>query len=655
MTDFVFTLTDGTYEIALAYDAATQDVFRLQQGVSIGGEEVLVTLHQGDFEPPVPVLGTNPLRAGMFSLDIRPGNANSTLNNEAMLRRWIDGKDQQALRYHTTGDVDKIYLKVRNKDATSYTYHDVLWGNVDSGGSYFTNAAQVTQFARAVTIQLYLEATGYGDIITMRNDLKNPAFLIGTGGLASNWAEVGTPATSFTSASLIGGLAQRCVSASANHGVISDTITNAAFNDAVAYVWLYIESGEVRVRIYDTTAAASVVAKDIDATDSGGTSDRSMTDASGNTWYRVSMAGSFTAGNDCRLEIYAINAAATFNVDACYFEYNGEGVIPEGWVSYKTIYNRMDQTAANPDRLNYIDTWGIPGDTEADIRYKVTAGASSLGVGVILARGIGNAIVPGNITNQNHWLESASATEGGTSNAAWSTDSDVSYSGGSAKRLTASSDGGTGTLTWTISGDAARRFVTSLRAVWVQMAASATTPTISFSCTAAGADYAHSYTANPLAAGSVLHLNSIGILNGKGQLPESVPDTAKPDLSFVLTVAGVPNTITVDIDGVWLLYGDEEDYTIWTLLGSGFGNNEQFWIDGINGGVINETTGVYEPQVLGSQSWKVAPGAAHNRMLFLVIQNTTQYTVSIALDYEVTVQVRPRTRHLLGTTGVMTP
>lgn len=652
---FEFVLTDGVTNINLVYDAAAQTAWRLQQGMSMGGEEVLVTLHQGDFEPPVPIMGTNPVRTGIFTVDIKPGTADGTLNKEAMLRRWIDGDDQQALRYHTTGDVRKIYLKVRNEGARNYTYHDVLWGNVNSAAAYYSNAAQVTQFAPSVVIQVYLEATGYGSIITLRNDLKNPSFDVATGGIGLNWGIDGSPTPTVGGGNyLIGGTSQRIVATAGNEGIHSDTVANpGAYDNALAYAWVYVASGTVSVQLYNVTGAAIEQSKTLDATDSGGNSDRSAKDEAGNTWYRVVVNGTFDPADEMRLRVWSSGGAATFYVDACYLEYNCT-LEPEGWVSHKTIYNRADVTTSDPDRINYLDIWGIPGDALADVCYKVVAGASVVCSALILARGITPAIPLATIAVQNHWLESSDGTPAVVATGSWAQTSNAAYSGGSYRRFTASAGGGSGTVTWTISGDSARRFLKSVRAVWVQWGASSTTPTITFSCTVGAADYARAYTANPATTGSALHLTSLGILNGRGALPETVPDTSQPTLTFTLTIAAVPNAGTVDIDGVWLFYGDEDDYTVATML-SEIGNNDPVWIDGVNGGIINNDSGVFEPAVLGSKKWQVNPGQTQNRTLFLFPTNSSTFTTTITHDFTITTEVRPRTRHLLGTLGAIVP
>ena len=256
-------LSDGTTSYEFVYDSASQDDFKLRYGMSVAAGEPNVLWHRPDNAPPQLVRITNDLTTIFLATIVYGDDWDDVINTLAPIKRWVDGDDQQAARYHNSGDVNKIYARIQLDGMTNYTDWTVIYGNVDDSKAYYTSVADRNKLAVDVVLMLTCEPVGEGASFTLRNDMaSSPHFIehntVAT--LGDGWNDQGTPTRSIASTVyLIGGESQRVqTTSSGTTGISSDTVAAGSGVDFVAYCWVYVQSGD-QVTVQVRNGAATVL------------------------------------------------------------------------------------------------------------------------------------------------------------------------------------------------------------------------------------------------------------------------------------------------------------------------------------------------------------------------------------------------------------
>lgn len=632
---------DYSNGIDLIYDAGSQATYHALAGMQLGLPQTETVMHLPDRGPAWPVDSFDVNRQIVVSLNIDGGSADAVEDASARLRRWVDGADQQALRYHTKKDVNEIRIRIQRDGSTNYTDNSILIGLYDDGGALYNAVATVNDMAIEAAIVLTVLPYGEGETISLHNDLTNPAFTIGASGVAAGWTKTGTgTATLNTDAWLIGGQSQKIAAGAGVCGIVSDTISVANGVDVVAYVWIYVESGTVRVKLRNTSDGADVDTADVAASPSGSVYDKTAVDAAGNTWYRIPLSGTNSTGSakNWRVEVASLFAAMNFYVDAAYLDATTDTTtIPAAWMSASDLENRGDQDASNPGRICHYDVWGIPGDAHALVRHKIT--------GLDGKYFIFGAVFDGHdrADQQEHYYDSSEFTTDAASNGTWSTG--TGQSGNHQYRLTANAgQTATGSMSIRLDGSEIRRLLATPRHVFARVRSDSTDARISFrTAFPAGLEQSQEIGVQNTAT---YELADIGSLSAPDLYPrdEDSPDTSLPYL-FLYIDLEVSDGAYIDFDLLWLPWsGINESFAIAEAplaLSS-----DTLWLDGLRQKAISTQTNGILSAVSGN-IWTARPGQLVNRFTMMGLGN--DYSHDLTDAHTISLDITPRTRHLLGT------
>lgn len=641
-------------EIDLAYNSSTNPNWLINTGSPSMASPVTPKFHRPDDASPEIVRLIADIRPMQFSMIVQgdDNDPDDLLNNIAALARWVDGPDQQAARYHTQGDVNKIELHVKINGATNITKIPVIYGNVSSFDSLFTEFGAANTAAYGATVQLYLAPHGEGAPITLRNDLpSSPHFLEDSNadGIADGWLAVGTPTTGISVARyLIGGKSQQITTnSSSNQGIRSGLVTASSSSTAVAYIWLQgLTSGglfgdTVTINLTDGSDV-SIQSKTFNPTTPTGY-DKSYVDSTG-TWYRYAVSGTNVNAN---FRLYITRTAAlatkisTFVVDAAYLQ-TGTTTAPDAWCSTSGIYNRNDPVTANPERINYVDVWGVPGDSDAVVKTSVTLGSVSRTT-IMASRHSDGEILAANV---DHWIESDELTTVSASGT-WSTGtgtSDNHY-----QRFTEGGSPGANSRAYiSLTGSSARALLKYPRRIFALARSSSTTSQFVGVSTVAGElnltdKTKTSDTGTGVATINTWELLDLGLINGYGLLPPSPPSDSDQEVSLHVYVQSAPSSSTNDVDALLLpVLGDE--FAIWVGKEDTKSSGGEIIFDGTAKAVVSAASGIYEQPTGGL--WYATAGKM-NRYVFAVVDSDNGFGLTDTMSVSFTIY--PRTRHLLGT------
>lgn len=144
----------------------------------------------------------------------------------------------------------------------------------------------------------------------------------------------------------------------AYYGVKSATVTSAASSNNAGFSWVYCAAGSgTYLQLYDGSDTL-IQEKEVTAANAS----KSREGEGGNTWHKIDVAGTNVNAN-CYLQVVR-EGGGVFYVDGLYLE-SGRSSAPAAWAGYPQVYNRNDPTASNPERVDRLDIWGIPGDRPA--------------------------------------------------------------------------------------------------------------------------------------------------------------------------------------------------------------------------------------------------------------------------------------------------
>jgi hypothetical protein len=374
-----FILTDGTTSFELVYENGVQDDYKLQYGTQVRLSEPSVLMHEPDDGEALPIRGVDRDREVYLTANVPGDDWDTIFNNIAKIKRMVDGASSQALRYWTIGDVDRVVLRIQKDGATNYTDLPVKFGFVDDSDVYYTTIQST--IAWKPVIMLVVGPYGEGAPITLRNDLPSSPHFIedsNSDGLADGWNSTagGPPAFSFSTVNyLVGGQSQNvAITTSGTQGIYSDFATCDPGSDVAASIWILFGANKdvIQVRLQDG-GGNTVDNIEFDATLPSGHARSIVADAGGLTWYKFELSGTTTAAN---ARIYIFRDATdhsdgvSFGLDAAYLQV-GTTTVPNAWCSTSSIENRYDPTSSDEARINYIDVWGIPGDSPAFVDWDV--------------------------------------------------------------------------------------------------------------------------------------------------------------------------------------------------------------------------------------------------------------------------------------------
>lgn len=371
-----FTIYYQDHTIPVIYDAASQTEYRMMYNARMSIADPRVTLHQPDERPPQLVNAVDDLRQMFLTLDVTAGSYDANSNAVIELRRALGGAHSTAVRAKTIGDADEVYIGIKLDGQTNETVVPILYGFVDDSQSYYVPSGVLNNRARSVVIGVTVEAYSKLSSFTLKNHLINPAFITegGTSGLAADWGTTaGTPALD-TTYYLVGGKSQKFTSASASQTLYSPSFTTSGTEYFGSYLWVYLASGQFTVRLRNTTDSTDVgTSYSITTSNISALASKSLT-KNGVTWYRLDFADgeSVVTAKTLRIEVVAAGAGVIY-MDCAYLikEVTAAlAAIPSGWASYYRVTNQHYPDTTNPERINYIDVWGIPGDAHAALRLE---------------------------------------------------------------------------------------------------------------------------------------------------------------------------------------------------------------------------------------------------------------------------------------------
>lgn len=546
-----------------------------------------------------------------------------------------------------------VYLQLDRSSGNGVVNHRVRFGEVSDGNTHFDALAVNNVVAAHVRVVLYLEnAGGAGTTITLKNQLLNSDFTISSAGLATSWTATGTPTTTIdTTYWLINGQSQKIV-ATASQGIHSENLAGAT--SAVAYAWLYVVSGEVVVSIRNTAGPSDLVSKTISTTNGDTISDAAVIDETGATWYRVSLSGTWSSATIDLHVCASASGASTFYVDGCYLQ-TGTTTVPDAWSSYYKIRNRADRSTSNPEYVNYVDVWGVPGDMPAFNKIELDNPAVTGNSKAALFRLAAATDALFSIKNAQSWAESDQGfyyvNSGGTG--VWSDGTgttDNHY-----KRFTegVTNNGGYlqfGSGLFTTTGTTVEAFFSIPRRMLALCRSSASGVIVAGSVVhtvTAGSVTVESNDSQGINAVNTWELVDLGTINRVGALPPG-DITRYTSVTPRITVTGLSNTQTFDIDAILFLYAHEDGLLIWQTTETD-ANIGEVYIDGANE-VVYTRGAVGAPydilEVPLGNCWTVAAGNRVTRLILASsdIDNATGY----ASETDVTMTVTPRCSLLLG-------
>jgi len=377
----VIKITDGTESIDLYYDPSGFEM--LESGNDFGVAKHNNTYHESvNLDGKMLVRHSKDNREWGFKLAVRSTSNSDLLESLGALNRLVE----RARSHQLTGSGNNVYLHIQLDGASQATYYDVI--DIDYSRAAFFNyynlRAKELIFGDGLSLTVITKPIGYGDLVTLCNELGNPHFLEdgNSDGLADCWNEVNkvdeiTDETTHIDEDvyLIGGRSQNVIitNGNAKSGIISDMIIKSA-GVICCYAWvkMYTAGDDIALRISGNSSGTIATQKLSAAT-------MTYTDPRGDTWTRLTVTGTPAAGDATvtasilRLQEDASIAGANFYVDKCYLQFTSAGAVPVGWISSKNVTNYLE--TATEGAIPYIDVADIPGDTEAKTMWNITPGA----------------------------------------------------------------------------------------------------------------------------------------------------------------------------------------------------------------------------------------------------------------------------------------
>lgn len=647
-------LSDGTTSYQFVYNPSSQTDFKMYYGMKVSTGEPEALWHSPDSDERKLIRLVDQPGTIFITQTVKGGGAwDNVINNVTDISRMV----KQAAQYQTDGNVNRVYVRIQPDGATRYTDYEVIYGHVDASGSYYKSVDVLNAEATGVVLSLNVRAYGEGAPITLRNDLSSsPHFVQDSNGdgLADGWTLTGTPPTAIeTTKWLVGGKSQSFQAPTTGDAGINKFKGGLSGGESiVAYAWINFGSGSdsVYVMLQESGATTNLIQeKQLTRANPLATADKSMVDSAGATWYRVVLSGTAhgsATGVQLRIRRKSADAAtiSVFNVDATYLQ-TGTTTAPDAWCSTSAIQNRNDPastSSATEAQINYLDVWGVPGDSDAVVKTSVTLGSVSRTT-IMASRHSDGEILAANV---DHWIESDELTTVSASGT-WSTGtgtSDNHY-----QRFTEGGSPGANSRAYiSLTGSSARALLKYPRRIFALARSSSTTSQFVGVSTVAGElnltdKTKTSDTGTGVATVNTWELLDLGLINGYGLMPSAPPIDAEQEVFINIYVQSAPSSSTNDIDALLLpVLGDE--FAIWVGKEETRSSGGEIIFDGTAKAVVSAASGIYEQPTGGL--WYAAAGKM-NRYVFAVVDSDNVFAIADTMSVSFTVY--PRTRHLLGT------
>jgi hypothetical protein len=634
-----FKVTDGTTEIELIYAAGSQEDYKLQYGTRVSVPEPAVLVHQPDDGESQPIRAVDRDREVYLTMNVPGDNWDAVIDAVTRLKRMVDGAHSQALRYWTIGDVDRVVLRVQKDGSSRYTDLPVKWGFVDDSGAYHTSIQ--TEMGWQIVVMLVVAPYGEGAPIALRNDLASSPHFIedsNSDGLADGWTIIGGSGALNTTYYLVGGQSQELtVTSSGAQYINSDTVTASTSSDGVGYIWICEPTGTadpVTIRLLN--GSNGTISFETFDPSAPADYDKTATGAAGETWYRYSVTGNNGGTSGLRIQVIRgsgdASAAGTYYLDAAYLEVD-QTVVPAAWCSTSSIENRYDPTSSDESRINYIDVWGVPGDSPGLLDQQLDHIASGVNIRRTTISQIASGKDPAGV--KPYFIDSDNFSLS-TTNGAASTPTTGDPIGGDFERFTASGGPSANTLTATIS---ASDWLT-LRNVPLRIFLIAQTSSTNTAFELSTSTFSSVDSGEVSGVGSTWEVVDLGLIIPSGADYFDLYGATFSNVSIVINFTPGTTSATVDFDGLYILPAESDRFIIGDMAG---------------------ITSPYRAHVLGSKKdlyrrgsdvtewigglWYV-PAQTESRHVYLIAFQNNGFNVAQTIDAEFT--ITPRARHLLG-------
>lgn len=643
-------------EINLAYNASTNPNWLVNTGSPSLSSPVTPKFHKPDNAPPEIIALIADIRPMTFSMIVQGDDDPDTLlNNIATLAKWVDGPSQQAAQHYLKSGMNRIELHIKLDGATNTTKIPVIYGNVSAFDSLFTEYGATNTAAFGATVQLYLDPDGEGESYTPNNLLPNSDFHIesSTSGLAAGLSLVNSPTCSLSTSNwLYGGQSQRILTdTSSSHGFDTDLQTITSGTSIVAFVYILASSSgndPITIRLQDGSGNV-IQDKTYNPANASGYDKSATAFSNTNRFRRYVVSGTNSAAN-ARIRVFRAASNATqeteFWVDCIYME-TGTTTAPPFWCSHTDLDNRNDADSTSTRRVNTLDFFDIPGDSEALLTLAYSPTPSSKQI-FIMGRGVDGQYSAG---SQPPWVEAQGGSGWTTSNVAtngaWSTPTDAGYSASNALRFTASGGAGEGTHSAISSSTATRKMLSGKKRVFLIAETNnvGTVPEFTIEIKA-GVGTGSKTTILKAISHNVETANQhllfdCGTLNATQIMNQYATDLTLNTTFNVIISAYVSSGNWIQFDGLFIMPTHEFgiQYPLNAVPAAG-----TLYFDGRTKQMFLKSSGVAEPTRGGV--FRLSPGIG-NRLAF--VQTASDNQISITEAFTVTPTVTPRTRHLLGT------
>jgi len=376
-------LSDGTTDIDLYFDSTGFEM-------KIDGSDFGVAGHDNTVHTPIDRDGESIVRHRLENIEWPLSLAVQGTDNDAVIDNInaLGRLSEQARRYEIFEDVDKVYLQIQLDGCSNFTrfdVKDVMYDEV-AAFNYYNIASDKIEHDSGFSIEVLTHPTGYGDTVTLKNELENPGFSEKADGsdLAHGWSLVNGGETQYRYQTpyLVGVKSQQITTGGAgDRGIISDAIpsfTGSLFagEHFVAYAWVYRSSGTDDITL-------DIISGTGDSLGTGTYNTATVTDtgSGGNTWRKLEATGTIRSW-DTTLQMKVSRASGSeadlvFVVDKTYLQIASSSM-PTEWVSSSYTSNNYDGDSEGV--VPYIDIYGIRGDRPAKPDIWVRAADSSTSV-----------------------------------------------------------------------------------------------------------------------------------------------------------------------------------------------------------------------------------------------------------------------------------
>lgn len=366
---------------------------------------------------------------------------------------------------------------------------------------------------------------------------------------------------------------------------------------------------------------------------------------------------SFTPAFNCTKVRFSLYNPWVGSLASCYYDSitvsPGTSAIPDAWMSSSTVYNRGD---VSEGYHNYWDVWGVPGDAPGLVSTVIEmTSISGSADSVYIGKGT-DGIIP--VGLQVHWVDSdAFDTDADPGEITWSSQTGSNTNDQWYRGTYNSGPAGTRRVTYSgqdavnlISGP--KRVVGRIRTsdsanvtVSLQVKLGIYTILQSETLSLNGDDAWEMVDFGSMnAEGIGVRINESNTLKNNELFAELWEFVDKPDVQVNFTIGGLGSGDTCDFD--YFVFFPTVEFFI-AKAGSAFATAQKWAIRAIYEDFVGFHLG-YAEAARGGELWKVIPGTTTSRYIWQSYDDSNR-NLGIGDTYIISLNVIPRTRHLLGT------